>query len=137
MFFLKLIFLAVPIALARPNACAAPCRWRGTGLTWRGVAGGALAWPVLPCHPSWRGSAAPCYVARLDQTYHTSTHTCRCACRSSGLPGWLNQNASRLYFVEFFSRPNREFDKPMISFSSFIIRLTTMLTNRLRKIESD
>ena len=42
-----------------------------------------------------------------------------------------------LSFVEFFSRPNKEFDKPMIFFPSFIIRLTILLTNRLRKIGSD
>ena len=48
---------------------AAKCLCRAMGWHGEGRPGGPLTWQVLLRHRPWRGSAAPWFVARLDQIY--------------------------------------------------------------------
>ena len=109
--------------------------WRGRGLMWRGPAWGTddVAGPAAPptlarqCRALLRGAARP--------NIHKQPHHLAVAPATG--PGYLDgriKTRRARILLSFFSRPNREFDKPVISFSSFIIRLCTILTNQLRKI---
>ena len=90
---------------------------------------GLAAPPTLArqCRALLRGAAGP--TIPREQPHHLA------AAPAAG-PGYLDGRIEtrRARILLFFSRTNREFDKPMISFLSFIIRLCTILTNQLRKI---
>ena len=122
--------MAAPIALARPNACAAPCmvaRHRAD-VAWAGRGAADVAGPAAPptmarqCCALLRGAAGP--TIPHEQPHHLAAAP---AAGPGYLDGRIETRRARI-LLSFFSRPNREFDKPMISFSSFI------LTNQLRKI---